>query len=130
MPLLKGDFVPKSYLLDKVEKLPSDLENYVLKPLYSFAGTGVHINVTPKIIKSITNKSNYLLQEKVKYHPIIETLDVPAKCEIRIMLLHSKKTDSIQIISNLIRLSKGEMVGVKYNKDRTWVGGSTGFFEI
>ena len=130
MPLLKGKYVPKSYLLDKIEKLPTDLENYVLKPLYSFAGTGVHINVTPEIVENIVNKSNYILQEKVIYHPIIETKDVPAKCEIRIMLLHNKETDKIQVISNLVRLSKGEMVGVKYNKDKTWVGGTTGFFEI
>lgn len=129
MPFLKGKYVPKSYLLDKIETLPTDLENYVLKPLYSFAGAGVHINVTSEIIENVVNKSNYILQEKVTYHPIIETMDVPAKCEIRIMLLHSKKNNKIQVISNLVRLSKGEMVGVKYNKDKTWVGGSTGFFE-
>ena len=130
MPFLTGKYVPKSYLLDKIEKLPTDLENYVLKPLYSFAGAGVHINVTPEIIQNVVNKSNYILQEKVIYHPIIETKDVPAKCEIRIMLLHNEETDKIQVISNLVRLSKGEMVGVKYNKDKTWVGGTTGFFEI
>ena len=130
MPLLTGKYVPKSYLLDKIEKLPTDLENYVLKPLYSFAGAGVHINVTPEIIQNVVNKSNYILQEKVIYHPIIETKDVPAKCEIRIMLLHNNESDKIQVISNLVRLSKGEMVGVKYNKDKTWVGGTTGFFEI
>ena len=56
-------------------------------------------------------------------------MDVPAKCEIRMMLLHNSKTNKTEIVSNLMRLSKGEMVGVKYNKDKTWVGGSTGFFE-
>ena len=83
-----------------------------------------------EMIESIKNKANYLLQEKVAYHPIIETLDEPAKCEIRMMLLHNKKDNTTQIVSNLMRLSKGEMIGVKYNKDKTWVGGSTGFFEI
>lgn len=129
MPLLKGDYVPKSYYLDKIETIPTDLENYVLKPLYSFAGAGVHIHVTREMIDAIDDKSNYLLQEKVAYAPIIETMDVPAKCEIRMMLLHNSKTNETQILSNLMRLSKGEMVGVKYNKDKTWVGGSTGFFE-
>ncbi|PQJ78540.1 hypothetical protein [Polaribacter porphyrae] len=129
MPLLKGEFVPKSFYLDKLETIPEDLENYVLKPLYSFAGAGVQIHVTPKMIDEITNKSNYLLQEKVAYEPIIETMDVPAKCEVRIMLLHNSKTNTTEIVSNLIRLSKGEMVGVKYNKDKIWVGGTTGFFE-
>ena len=63
------------------------------------------------------------------YHPIVETLDIPAKCEIRMMLLHNKKTNTTEIVSNLMRLSKGEMIGVKYNKDKTWVGGSVGLFE-
>ena len=129
MPLLKGDYVPKSYYLDKLERIPEDLENYVLKPLYSFAGAGVQIHVTQEMIENITNKSNYLLQEKVDYAPVIETMDVPAKCEIRMMMLHNSKTNKTEIVSNLMRLSKGEMVGVKYNKDKTWVGGSTGFFE-
>ncbi len=129
MPLLEGDYVPKSYYLDKLETIPTDLENYVLKPLYSFAGAGVQIHVSREMIDSVKDKSNYLLQEKVAYAPIIETMDVPAKCEIRMMLLYNSKTNKTQIVSNLIRLSKGEMVGVKYNKDRTWVGGSTGFFE-
>ncbi|MBA6154700.1 hypothetical protein [Gelidibacter maritimus] len=129
MPLLKGDYVPKSYYLDKLETIPTDLENYVLKPLYSFAGAGVQIHVDKAMIAAVEDKSNYLLQEKVAYAPIIETMDDPAKCEIRMMLLHNSKTNTTQIVSNLIRLSKGEMVGVKYNKDKTWVGGSTGFFE-
>jgi hypothetical protein len=129
MPLLKGEFVPKSYYLSDLKTIPNDLENYVLKPLYSFAGLGVQIHVTRKMIDDITNKSNYLLQEKVAYAPIIETMDEPAKCEIRMMMLHNSKTNKTEIVSNLMRLSKGEMVGVKYNKDKTWVGGSTGFFE-
>ncbi|MEM5564214.1 hypothetical protein WNY78_03835 [Psychroserpens sp. AS72] len=129
MPLLKGDYVPKSYYLDQLESIPEDLENYVLKPLYSFAGAGVQIHVTKEMIDSVTNKANYLLQEKVVYAPVIETMDVPAKCEIRMMLLHNSKTNKTEIVSNLMRLSKGEMVGVKYNKDKTWVGGSTAFFE-
>ena len=102
---------------------------YILKPLFSFAGAGVHIHVTKEIIDSISNPSNYLLQEKVDYAPVIETMDVPAKCEIRMMMMYNSKTNKTEIISNLMRLSKGEMVGVKYNKDKTWVGGSTGFFE-
>lgn len=130
MPLIDSKYAPKSYLLDKLETIPTDLENYVLKPLFSFAGSGVHINVTRNTIESIADKSNYLLQEKVAYAPIIETEDVPAKCEVRMMMVYNSKTDSIEIASNLIRLSKGEMVGVKYNKDKTWVGGSTGFFEM
>ena len=130
MPLIKSKYAPKSYLLDKLKTIPNDLENYVLKPLFSFAGSGVHINVTRNTIESIADKSNYLLQEKVVYAPVVETMDVAAKCEVRMMMVYNSKTDKTEIASNLIRLSKGEMVGVKYNKDKTWVGGTTGFFEM
>lgn len=130
MPLLKGKYVPKSFHLDTLEHIPDDLENYVLKPLYSFAGAGVQIHVTKDMIESLPNKKNYLLQEKVAYAPVVETMDVPSKFEIRMMMLHNSSTQKTEVVSNLIRMSKGEMVGVKYNKDKTWVGGSTGFFEI
>lgn len=130
MPLFDSKYAPKCYHLDKLEQLPDDLENYVLKPFYSFAGTGVQINVTKEAIAALKDKSNYLLQEKVKYHPVIDTMDVPTKCEIRMMMLHNKTTNKTQLISNLMRLSKGEMIGVKYNKDKTWIGASVGFFEL
>jgi hypothetical protein len=129
MPFLKSKYVPNSYHLDTLETLPSDLENYVLKPLYSFAGAGIELHVTAEMIEALTDKSNYLLQKKVVYHPIIKTMDVPSKCEVRMMLLHCKKTNETKVISNLVRLSKGEMIGVKYNKDRSWVGASVGLFE-
>jgi hypothetical protein len=130
LPILKGKYVPKAFFLDKIDELPKDLENYVLKPMFSFAGSGVHIHVTPEIIDSIKNKSNYILQEKVSYAPIIETQDINAKFEVRMIMIHNSKTDKIEIASNLVRLSKGEMVGVKYNKDKSWVGGSTAYFEL
>jgi hypothetical protein len=130
LPLLKGKYVPKSFYLDQLDQLPDDLENYVLKPMFSFAGAGVHINVTPEIIKSIENKSNYILQEKVSYAPIVKTKDINAKFELRMICIHNSKTNKIEMANNLVRLSKGEMVGVKYNKDKTWVGGSIAYFEV
>lgn len=130
LPHLEGKYVPKSYFLDKITEFPKDLENYVLKPMFSFAGSGVYIHVTPEIIDSIKDKSHYILQEKVSYAPLIKTMDVNAKFEIRMIMIHNSKTDKIEIASNLVRLSKGEMVGVKYNKDKTWVGGSTAYFEV
>jgi hypothetical protein len=56
-------------------------------------------------------------------------MDIPAKCEIRMMTLWNDKEQKAQIVNNLVRLSKGEMIGVRYNKDKEWVGGSVGFFE-
>lgn len=129
MPLLKSKYVPECLYLDKVEEYPSDLQNYVLKPLYSFAGSGVRLNVSADELDKIEDRDNYILQRRVNYEPIIQTPDVPAKCEIRMMSLWNRKTGKAEVVNNLIRLSKGEMIGVKYNKDKEWVGASVGFFE-
>jgi hypothetical protein len=33
------------------------------------------------------------------------------------------------LATNLARLSKGKMIGVRYNKDKEWVGASVCYFE-
>ena len=129
MPLLNGKYVPESYYLDRLETIPSDLENYVLKPLFSFSGSGVIINVTQEDIDKVEDKSNYLLQRKVTYEPVLKSPNDPVKVEIRMLMIWSKEMEKPLIVNNLVRLSKGLMIGVKYNKDKDWVGGSVGFFE-
>ena len=129
MPFIKSEFVPKTYFLDQLTEIPGDLQNYVLKPLYSFSGTGVVFHVTPDDIEQIADRSQYILQEKVKYIPVIRTPEDPVKVEVRIMLLWPDDAPKPIIVNNLARLSKGEMIGVKFNKDKTWVGGSVGFYE-
>ncbi|MEO1052731.1 MAG: hypothetical protein AAFX87_19005 [Bacteroidota bacterium] len=129
MPLLKSQYVPECHYLADLDQYPEDLENYVLKPLYSFAGSGVLLNITAKDLDEIKEKDNFILQRRVEYVPIVETPDVPSKCEIRMMALWSDGHEKPQLVNNLIRLSKGEMIGVRYNKDKEWVGSSVGFFE-
>jgi hypothetical protein len=129
MPLLKSKYVPTCLYLGELEEYPDNLSDYVLKPLYSFAGMGVQLNLTKDILDGISDKENYILQEKVVYAPVVETMDVPAKCEIRMMTLYNTRKKKSHVVNNLMRLSKGEMVGVRYNKDKEWVGGSVGFFE-
>ena len=130
MPLYDSKYVPKTYFLHEAPVI-DDLNSYVLKPLYSFSGQGVIINPTQKDIDNIkeADRSNYILQHKVNYAPIIKTLDEPAKLEVRMMLLWEEHAARPEVLTTLVRLSKGEMVGVRYNKGRTWVGGSIGFFE-
>jgi len=131
LPLLRHiPYVPDSFFLNDVDKIPKDLHNYVLKPLYSFSGTGVIINLNQYDIDSITDPENYILQRKVNYAPVIETPNVPAKCEIRMLTIWENGVARPVMINNLARLSKGEMIGVKYNKNKDWVGGSVGFFEV
>jgi hypothetical protein len=129
LPFLRSKYVPKCFFVEDLEEVPTDLENYVLKPLYSFSGSGVIIDVTKEAIDNIENKKNYLLQEKVNYSPILESPGEPVKCEIRMLMVWGKNMEKPLIVNNLVRLSKGKMIGVKYNKDKDWVGGSVGFFE-
>ena len=131
LPFLNSDFVPKTHFLNELTSIPADLENWVLKPLFSFSGQGVKINVTPEDIHSVDDPSNYILQRKVEYIAAVETdkPEEPSKCEIRMMMLWKKGWDQPRLVNNLVRISKGEMVGVRYNKGKDWVGASVGFFE-
>jgi len=132
LPLLDSQYVPKTSFLNELDVIPEDLENYVLKPIHSFSGSGVEINVQRSMIDAIVaeDRENWILQKKVEYASVVDTPDGPAKCEIRMLMFWEKGEDRPVIVNNLARLSKGEMIGVRYNKDKTWVGGSVGFFEV
>ena len=75
------------------------------------------------------DRGNFMLQRKVHYEPVIQAPDGLVKTEIRLLFLWSEGEPRPQLITNLARLSRGDMIGVKYNKDKTWVGGSVCFFE-
>lgn len=128
LPLFDSPYVPVTYYLKDLKKYPTDLENYVLKPLYSFAGSGILLDVTPEELDKIKDRENFILQKKVEYAPVIETPSEPAKCEIRMMMVWEKGASEGKIVNNLVRLTKGRMVGVKFNKNKNWVGASVGFF--
>ena len=127
MPFLKGDYVPKTQFLSEVTDIPSDLENYVLKPLFSFAGQGVIIDVTKNDIDKIKDRENWILQQKVSYEPALQSPDGGVKMEIRLLYLWPNGADRPMLAINLGRLSKGKMIGVRYNKDFDWVGGTIAF---
>jgi len=129
LPFIKHAYVPETKFLSDVNPIPSDLENYVLKPLFSFAGQGVVIDVTKKDIEAVEDPHNWILQRKVKYADVIKTPDDNAKAEIRIFYFWKDGEARPVATQNLARLSKGKMIGVRYNKDREWVGGSMVFFE-
>ncbi len=128
LPFIEHPHVPHTQFLNKLTKIPADLENYVLKPLFSFAGQGVVIDKKPEYILKIEDPSKWILQRKVKYAPVITTPDEPAKVEIRVMYIWPKGAERPEAAINLARLSKGKMIGVRYNQDKTWVGGSVAFF--
>lgn len=124
LPILKGKYVPHCYYLSDLQSIPDDLHNYVLKPLFSFAGLGVDVGPTKEKLNKIEGKNNYILQQKIEYAPLIETPDEPSKVEIRMMFLWDKEP---VLVNNLIRMSKGKMMGVDFNKNKTWVGSSIAF---
>ena len=129
LPFIDHPYVPQTFFLNEVTQLPDDLANFVLKPLFSFAGQGVIIDVTREDIDNIKDPENWILQKKVNYAPVIQTPDVPAKAEIRIFYFWEKGAPRPVATNNLARLSKGKMIGVRYNMDKEWVGGSVAYFE-
>jgi hypothetical protein len=129
LPFINNPFVPKTFFLNELKQIPTDLENYVLKPLFSFAGMGVVIDVKQEDIDAVTDPENWILQRKVKYADVIQTPDEPAKAEIRLFYFWKDEWPRPIAVHNLARLSKGKMIGTRYNKNKEWVGGSVAFFE-
>ncbi len=131
MPFLKGAHIPESFFLSELERYPDDLENYVLKPLFSFSGKGVKIRVTAADLDQIKDRDNYILQRRVDYTPLIIAPgnQAPSKCEIRMMMVWKHEWERPRLVINLVRLTHGEMVGVRYNKEDRWVGATVAFFE-
>ena len=118
--------VPETLFVSDYAPGTFDLADYVLKPLYSFSGAGVNIHPTEADVAAVDRPGNWILQRKVNYGPVLETPTGMAKVEIRMMALWLPDWPQARVVNNLVRVSKGEMTGVKYNKDKDWVGASVG----
>ncbi|SKC06687.1 hypothetical protein [Dyadobacter psychrophilus] len=130
IPFLKSEYVPETkFVSDYNGNFPADLGNYVLKPLFSFAGSGVQLHILESDLTALPDPENYILQKKVVYEPVIQAPDGLVKCEVRMMYGWNDNADKPELLISLSRLSRGEMIGVRFNKDFTWVGGSAAFFE-
>jgi hypothetical protein len=131
LPLLQHQFVPKSYFLNEFPE-SEKLENFVLKPLFSFAGSGVNLNPTKEITDAIEDKENYILQRKVTYEPIFEDINGEfSKAEIRLLYIWRENDDRPILLENLGRMTKAAMVNVDFNKkDAIWIGSSNAFFGV
>jgi hypothetical protein len=124
LPYLDHPCVPRTRFLDQIAELPPDLENYVLKPLYSFAGHGVRVGPTRAEVEAVADPSQMILQERVDFIPTIETPDGLTKTELRIMYLW---LDEPLPVTVLVRTGRGKMMGVDQNRDLRWVGASAAF---
>ena len=125
LPYLNGKYVPQTTFLNKLTEWPADLENYVLKPLFSFAGSGVIIDIKASDLTAISDPENWILQRKVSYKPVLQSPNGGVKVELRLMYLWPDGEDP-KLCINLTRLSRGKMIGVRYNSTFDWVGGTVG----
>jgi len=127
IPHLKHKCVPKTWFLDRLEEIPADLENYALKPLYSFAGLGVVIAPKKEDITAIPAEKRpyYILQERMHFEPVIATPFGGTKAEVRVMFVW---LDELTPVLTIIRMGRGLMMGVDHNKNMEWVGASAGLF--
>ncbi|MEI8256714.1 MAG: hypothetical protein WCJ30_13650 [Deltaproteobacteria bacterium] len=131
VPFVDHPSVPRARFLSEVTEVPDDLERYVLKPLFSFAGSGVKVDVTRADIDAIPHgeRAGWILQEKITYAPdIITPTGVKVKAEVRMMFLRAPDQETPELVINLARLARGKMLGVDQNRDLDWVGGSVGMF--
>jgi hypothetical protein len=135
LPHLQHETVPAAVFLDDWyagvgrERLPRDREQWVLKPLYSFAGKGITFAPTDAEMAAIParDRRDYLLQERVKFEPVIRTPEGMTQAEIRILYVWPEGK-AMTPMTSLVRMGRGLMMGVDHNRDRTWVGGSAGLW--
>jgi hypothetical protein len=127
IPYLKHESVPKTWFLDQLEEIPPDLDNYALKPLYSFAGLGVVIAPKKEDIAAIPEDKRpyYILQERMHFEPVIDTPFGGTKAEVRVMYVW---LEELTPVLTIIRMGRGLMMGVDHNKNMEWVGASAGLY--
>jgi hypothetical protein len=123
IPYLKHPSVPRTWFLNQLTEVPADLENFVLKPLYSFAGLGVVIAPSRADIDAIpaAKRGEYILQERLNFTPVVETSHGTTKVELRIMYVW---LDELAPVLTIVRMGRGLMMGVDQNKGMRWVGSS------
>ena len=123
IPYLKHPSVPRTWFLDQLPEVPADLENFVLKPLYSFAGLGVMIAPSRADVDAIpaAKRSAYILQERLNFTPVVETPYGATKVELRFMYVW---LDKLLPVLTIVRMGRGLMMGVDQNKNLAWVGSS------
>jgi hypothetical protein len=129
LPFLKTEHTSPTFFADDFPA-SENINNYVLKPLYSFAGHGVDMEPTREKIAELENPHEWILQKKVDYAPFVATVDgQKSKAEIRMMFVWPDNDRNPTLVNNLVRMSQGKMMGVDFNIDKTWVGASIALHE-
>ena len=126
IPHLRHPCVPRTWFLDEVKELPRDNENFLLKPLYSFAGMGIKFAPAQADLDAVPpdQRHNYILQERLYFEPVIKTPHGQTQMEIRMMYVWPEGGD-LTCVLPLVRMGRGMMMGVDHNRNLEWVGGSS-----
>lgn len=131
LPFLHHPAVPEATFVSDLTTVPDDLSRYVLKPLFSFAGGGVNVDPTRDDLDAIpdADRHQWCLQEKIEYEPALTAVDGGGvKVEVRMMFFRPDDEPRPILAQNLCRTSRGKMLGVDFNKEFTWVGGTVGLW--
>ena len=129
LPFLKTEHTSPAFFADEFP-VSEKIDNYVLKPLYSFAGHGVEMEPTREKIAALKNPHEWILQRKVDYAAFVPTIDgQKSKAEIRMMFVWPESDRDPTLVNNLVRMSQGKMMGVDFNVEKTWVGASIALHE-
>ena len=129
LPFLKTEHTPPTFFADEFPAR-EQIDDYVLKPLYSFAGQGVEMEPTRDKIAALKNPKEWILQRKVEYAAFVRTIDGgKSKAEIRMMFVWPETDRDPTLVNNLVRMSQSKMMGVDFNIDKTWVGASIALHE-
>jgi hypothetical protein len=129
LPFLQTEHTSPTFFADHFPA-SENISNYVLKPLYSFAGHGVDMEPTRQKIAALEKPHEWILQKKVDYAPFAVTVDgQKSKAEIRMMFVWPDNERNPTLVNNLVRMSQSKMMGVDFNIDKTWVGASIALHE-
>ncbi len=130
LPFLKTEYTSPAFLADEFAA-DENIDDYVLKPLYSFAGHGVDMEPTHEKIAALENPHEWILQRKVNYAPFVPTVDgQKSKAEIRMMFVWPDEDPHPTLVNNVVRMSQGKMMGVDFNIDNIWVGATIALHEV
>jgi hypothetical protein len=137
LPYLDHSSVPTAVFLDdwfagRRGALPEDRSRLLLKPLYSFAGKGIQFEPSDADLAAIpeADRNLYLLQERVRFTPVIQTPYGMTQAEVRVMYCWPEGEPEMIPVTCLMRLGRGPMMGVDHNRDQQWVGGSAALFPL
>ena len=131
IPHLRHPSIPETILLSDLKSAPPDPDAWVLKPLFSFAGGGVVVGPSHDQVESIpdSERADWCLQRRIEYAPVLVTPEgAGVKVEFRCMFFRRDADEEMILGQNLCRLARGRMLGVDFNREFDWVGGTVGLW--